>query len=140
DSAAWFAGLQEGDVLVSLDGKALASPEDLAGAVAGKEPGTFVELKFKRDGAEQTAKVRLGRRTPMGVLGLGNGRGMRMRLGPNAGAGPNAQFAPFGMNDDDADADNDNDFDFQMPDMSQFFGHGFPGMDGLDGAMQDLHG
>jgi membrane-associated protease RseP (regulator of RpoE activity) len=129
DSAAWFAGLQEGDVLLSLDGKALASPEDLAGAVAGKEPGAFVELKFRREGAEQSAKVRLGRRAPQGLLGqLGNGRGMRMRVGPN---GPDAQFMPFGM-DPDQDFD-----DMQMPDMHQFMQR-FPGGDGAMGQLHQL--
>jgi hypothetical protein len=130
DSAAWFAGVQEGDVLTSLDDKPLASPEDLAGAVAGKEPGTFVQLKFKRDGAEQTATVRLGRRTPLrqqGGLGPG-GRGMRLRLSPDG------QMAPFGMNDDDGDNDLDGQ-DMPMPDMQQLF----PGAGGLGGAMRDLH-
>jgi membrane-associated protease RseP (regulator of RpoE activity) len=130
DSAAWFAGLQEGDVLLSLDGKALASPEDLAGAVSGKEPGTFVELKFRREGAEQSAKVRLGRRSPLGMLGmLGDGQNMRMRLAPGARA------IPFGAQGFDAD-----DFDFKMPDLHGLFGRDFPGFDGRGGAMLDLHG
>jgi membrane-associated protease RseP (regulator of RpoE activity) len=136
DSAAWFAGLQEGDMLTSLDGKSLASPEDLAGAVAGKEPGTFVELKFKRDGAEQAAKVRLGRRAPMGLLGgMGpGGRGLRLRLTPDG------QMAPFGGNAADDDGDLDNDFQgMAMPDLQQFL-QGMQGMDGLGGAMHDLHG
>lgn len=133
DSSAWFAGLQEGDVLLSLDGKALASPEDLAGAVSGKEPGTFVELKFRRDGAEQTAKVRLGRRAPLGLMGLlGDGHGMKMRLAPGAHA------VPFGFTDFDGP-----DFDMrgvQIPEFRQFFGQDFPGWDGMHGPMLDLHG
>ena len=133
ESSAWFAGLEEGDVLLAIDGKALATPEDLAGAVAGKEPGTFVELKFRHDGAEQSAKVRLGRRAPLGLMGmLGDGRGMKMRLSP----GPHA--APFGFtNFDGPDFDMQ---DMQIPDMHGFFGQDFPGWDGSNGPMLDLHG
>lgn len=69
DSAAWFAGLEAGDCLLALDGKPLAGSEDLAGAVAGKEPGTLVELRWSRAGAEQVAKVRLGHRGPVDFLG-----------------------------------------------------------------------
>ena len=75
DSAAWFAGLDEGDCLLSLDGKALASAEDLAGAVASKEPGALVELRFRRNGDEQTTRVRLGHRGPAGMLGFGGAPG-----------------------------------------------------------------
>ncbi len=69
DSAAWFAGLEQGDCLLSLDGKPLAGAEDLAGAVAGKEPGTLVELCYRRGGQDETARVRLGNRGPVGFLG-----------------------------------------------------------------------
>lgn len=69
DSAAWFAGLEAGDCLLALDGKELAGSEDLAGSVAGKEPGTLVELRWRRDGAEHLAKVRLGHRGPVDFLG-----------------------------------------------------------------------
>jgi membrane-associated protease RseP (regulator of RpoE activity) len=69
DSAAWFAGLQKGDRLLAIDGKELANGEDLVGAVSSKEPGSLVELRFNRDGNEQTVKVRLGHRRAEGVFG-----------------------------------------------------------------------
>lgn len=69
NSAAWFAGLDPQDRLLSIDGQALANRADLVGAVASKEPGHLVELKYVRAGQEHTATVRLGQRGPMGLLG-----------------------------------------------------------------------
>jgi membrane-associated protease RseP (regulator of RpoE activity) len=51
ESPAQKAGLSEGDVLVSLDGKALGAYIDLADMVAAYAPGTEVTLEV----AEQTA-------------------------------------------------------------------------------------
>lgn len=69
NSAAWFAGLDPQDRLLSIDGQALASRADLVGAVASKEPGSVVELKYLRDGQEHTVSVRLGQRGPLSMLG-----------------------------------------------------------------------
>ena len=62
NSAAWYAGLDAKDRLLSIDGKTLISSADVVGAVASKEPGSLVELKYSRDGQEHTTSVRLGRR------------------------------------------------------------------------------
>jgi len=70
NSAAWFAGLDAKDRLLAIDGKTLTSAADLVGAVASKEPGSLVELKYARDGQEHTTSVRLGRRgMAMNLLG-----------------------------------------------------------------------
>lgn len=70
NSAAWYAGLDAKDRLLAIDGKTLTSSADLVGAVASKEPGSLVELKYSRDGQEHTTSVRLGRRgMSMNLLG-----------------------------------------------------------------------
>ncbi len=140
ESAAWFAGLQEGDCLLALDGKDLAGSEDLAGAVAGKEPGTLVELRYRRDGAEQVARVRLGHRGPLGMLGmlgmLGSEAapgaflqmpGMLRFRGPQGGQqfflGQPGQPDPHGLQWDGA------------PGEFQLF-HDFDGLDDLHGSVE----
>ncbi len=78
ESAAWYAGLEEGDRLLSLDDKPLNSAEDLVGAVSAKAPGTLVALRYLRDESEHTTSVRLGHRNPLGMSGL---QGLRMAPG-----------------------------------------------------------
>jgi len=137
ESAAWFAGLQEGDCLLALDGKELAGAEDLAGAVAGKEPGTLVELRFRREGAEQVARVRLGHRGPLGMFGgeatpgaFLHMPGMLRYRAPQGGEqffrGQPGQPNPHGLPRDVA------------PGEFQFF-HEFGGVDDLHGIPRDLH-
>jgi PDZ domain len=69
ESAAWFAGLEQGDRILAIDGKELAAAQDLVGAVSGKEPGTLIDVKFMHAGEERTARVRLGERHPTSDLG-----------------------------------------------------------------------
>ncbi|MCB9897310.1 MAG: PDZ domain-containing protein [Planctomycetes bacterium] len=71
-SAAWFAGLQEGDVLTSIDGEDVATGEDVAGAISSRAPGTLVALGFLRGDDQQTTHVRLGHRAPPPFGDLGN--------------------------------------------------------------------
>ena len=140
DSAAWFAGLQEGDRLLALDGKDLSSSEDLVGAVSGKEPGTLVELRYRRDGEEHTTKVRLGHRNAPGVLNFGAPGGWSLPGGPG-----------FDWNADDLDlpglpADHDQWLPGLHEKLREFFGNDFHSViptppapqDRMPG--QDLHG
>lgn len=55
------AGLKSGDAILSVDGKTVEGPKDLARMVAGMEPGTKVEVTVWRDGAEKTITVELGK-------------------------------------------------------------------------------
>jgi serine protease Do len=62
DGPAKEAGVQRGDIIVSLGGKEVADAKDLMNQVALVAPGTTVELGIVRDGKKTTAKVRVGKR------------------------------------------------------------------------------
>jgi S1-C subfamily serine protease len=53
------AGLEPGDVIVSVDGKPIHTPEDLIAAVRSHKPGDTVQVSFARDGTEHTVGVTL---------------------------------------------------------------------------------
>jgi len=53
------AGLRTGDVIVSVDGDRIASPDDVAAAIADRAPGDAVELEVRRDGDLRTLDVEL---------------------------------------------------------------------------------
>jgi serine protease Do len=55
------AGLQSGDVIVSLNGKEITDGQRLRFAVAATRPGSEVTLKVLRDGKEEAVKVTVGR-------------------------------------------------------------------------------
>ena len=61
-SPAARAGLEEGDVVVEVEGGAINSPDDLTSLVSGKRPGDRVEVRVRRDGGERTIDVELGAR------------------------------------------------------------------------------
>ncbi len=60
DSPAQRAGLKKGDIITQINGKPVADANDLRMTVSMMQPGTPVDLKVVRNGAEQTLNVRLG--------------------------------------------------------------------------------
>ncbi|MFL5818086.1 MAG: S1C family serine protease [Conexibacter sp.] len=54
------AGLQEGDVIVALDGSPVDGADALAAAIGAHKPGDEVRLTLERDGARHTVTVALG--------------------------------------------------------------------------------
>jgi serine protease Do len=60
DSPAMKAGVESGDIIVKVDGKAIKSPRELARTIGNMAPGVSAELTVLRDGAEQTITVKLG--------------------------------------------------------------------------------
>lgn len=59
DSPAAKAGLERGDVIVAINGQAVASSNDLRNRIAQAGPGATVELTFIRDGRRQTTTATL---------------------------------------------------------------------------------
>jgi hypothetical protein len=72
-------------VLLAIDGDAVSSGQDVAGAIASRAPGTMVTLAYARDGEKMKGRVRLGNRAPDGMQHLEE----LLRNGQGA--------APFGM-------------------------------------------
>jgi hypothetical protein len=61
DTAAAAAGVQVGDLILAVDGEAVAGPGELARAVSAHEPGTTVSLEVLRDGRRETLSATLAR-------------------------------------------------------------------------------
>ncbi|RKX27020.1 MAG: DegQ family serine endoprotease [Candidatus Zixiibacteriota bacterium] len=60
DSPARSADLKEGDVIVSVNGRTIASPGELQSAIASTSPGTDVEIEVIRDGKHKSIDITLG--------------------------------------------------------------------------------
>jgi S1-C subfamily serine protease len=54
------AGIQQGDVITSADGKSVTDAQDLLTILASKKPGDTITLKIDRNGSTQTVQVHLG--------------------------------------------------------------------------------
>jgi putative serine protease PepD len=59
NSAAAKAGLQQGDVITSVDGKTIDSSNDLVAAVQGGTVGQKMSIEYTRDGAKKQVTVTL---------------------------------------------------------------------------------
>lgn len=55
------AGVRQGDVIVALDGKPIATVEDLYAAIRGYAPGETARVTVVREGDRRSFEVRLGR-------------------------------------------------------------------------------
>jgi S1-C subfamily serine protease len=62
-SGAEAAGLQQGDVILRLDGEDITSDARLGEIVREHEPGDTIEIVVEREGAEQTLTAELGRQS-----------------------------------------------------------------------------
>jgi serine protease Do len=60
DGPAMKAGIQAGDVIVSVDDKPVADARELARRISSLAPGTAVKLGILRNGAEKTVNLTLG--------------------------------------------------------------------------------
>lgn len=63
DSPAEEAGLEDGDVIISFDGKKVYSVSKLTRLVRKTSPGTRVALVINRDGDEKKLKVKIGEKS-----------------------------------------------------------------------------
>ncbi len=63
-SGAEAAGLQQGDVIVAIDGEPITGNDDLGDAIGGHEVGDQIEVTIDRGGDEQTVTAEIGRQGP----------------------------------------------------------------------------
>ncbi len=61
DTGAEAAGLEQGDVILSIDGEDITSNEQVGGIIQGHEAGDTIEIVVERGGEEQTLTAELGR-------------------------------------------------------------------------------
>jgi S1-C subfamily serine protease len=61
-SAAEDLGLEEGDVVTSVDGNVVTTPDDLGQAIRSHDPGDEITVEWQRDGEAQTGTATLGSR------------------------------------------------------------------------------
>jgi membrane-associated protease RseP (regulator of RpoE activity) len=87
-SGAEAAGIQEGDVILSLNGQPMTVADDFRSELGSLSPGEEVTLVVQRDGQELTIVATLGTRDDpadtRGFLGVGSGSVDRVPQGPGA--------------------------------------------------------
>ncbi len=64
DSAAYKAGIQQGDRIVSVDGKKISSSSEVEEAIEGKSVGDVVKLELERGSKTATIELELGEYIP----------------------------------------------------------------------------
>jgi len=140
DSAAWYAGLAPGDVILALDGKSLDDAEALIERLSGKPVGTFVKLKVSRDGDERTLTARLGRRRPRALAPEALEELRRFRERPEEGS--SFFFSPDGEEFSFSFPKGEGGFAFELDDEDLFFspGDGEEGHGGLFSFGDGEHG
>ncbi|EDM71421.1 serine protease DO-like precursor [Roseobacter sp. AzwK-3b] len=62
DTPAQVAGIEKGDIVLSVDGREVKSPRDLTRMIAGQSPGKTVTLNLLHKGQARELSVRLGDR------------------------------------------------------------------------------
>ena len=60
------AGIQFGDVIVSIDGKPIKDGDQLVADISARKVGSTVQLGYLRDGKQHTASVLIGDRSQLG--------------------------------------------------------------------------
>ena len=56
------AGIKAGDIITTIDGRAIKDGDDLVNEIAGRHPGSTIRLGFLRDGKPSDATVTIGDR------------------------------------------------------------------------------
>jgi len=130
DTPAAAAGLEKGDVIAAIDGEPVESPQSLADAIAGREPGDSVRLTIlnREEETKREIEVTLGEHPDeegQAYLGVSVGGFFRMRhFELEEGERPprfKFHFPPFGSEEwpfDEFDFDFDitpHRFEFRLP-------------------------
>ena len=93
ESPAELAKLEEGDLVLQIEGKDLTSPEMLKKEIRMRKPGQTVTLKIERSDKEVNVKVKLGEYTEEDAWREMEMRFPRLFVGPEAKALERAPFA-----------------------------------------------
>ena len=97
NSAAAEAGLKTGDVITSIDGKAINNGKELTEIIADKEAGEKVTISYKRNGKVQNATAALSK-----APGISIPRGRHFNPFEGNGDIPNTMIRPFSFDINDA--------------------------------------
>ncbi len=147
DSSAWFAGLQEGDLLVRIGKHDAESRGHVAELIAAHAPGNFVRIEYTRDGEAQQTRARLSHQRSEagpGLLRMLAPEGNRLRLPAPSGRDGHTRWLdlPGGGNLGLADPDNktlklwrQGDNIFHLDDEDGTWAFSF---DGEDSAFEDM--
>jgi putative serine protease PepD len=68
-SPAESAGIQQGDLIKTIDGKAVSSSEDVVSAISGRKAGDKVTLGIERNGSTRSVQVTLGQQPTQAPTG-----------------------------------------------------------------------
>ena len=68
-SSAETAGLKAGDVITTINGQAVSTPEDVVRGIRNPEPGSSVEVRVTRDRREVTLRAKLPEPAKPGLVG-----------------------------------------------------------------------
>jgi len=96
-SPAAQAGLKVGDTITSIDGKSIATGDDLVNEISGRKPGSKAKMGFIRDGKKDEATVTIGSRSKL--------FGSRLGLEDEAGEAPEPQESKLGVSVDNVTPD-----------------------------------
>jgi serine protease Do len=66
------AGLQVGDVITAIDGRAVKNGDDLVNDIAGRKPGSKATLNYTRGGKEAKTSITIGDRAKLYAARLGD--------------------------------------------------------------------
>jgi serine protease Do len=66
------AGLQVGDVITAVDGRAVKNGDDLVNDIAGRKPGSKATISYTRNGKENKTSVTIGDRAKLYAARLGD--------------------------------------------------------------------
>ncbi|KAA2236602.1 Do family serine endopeptidase [Salinarimonas soli] len=91
DTPAAKAGLKAGDVIVGVNGEAVADARDLTRRIGALKPGADVQVAYVRDGAERTATVALGTLPGDQANAAGRQEASPARLGLRLAPAPDGQ-------------------------------------------------